>query len=144
MKKTIYHRNLIDNDLLDSICTNDDLLEAALENIAKRLKEERLRQNMSVSNLSKLSHVSESTIYRYERGVNSIELQILIKVVPALKLDIAKVISINASTKEETETAGETFSYIVRGQSKKNIKFLLEIIKNMIYFCRLENVNIKK
>lgn len=136
MKKTIYHRSLIDNDLLDSICTNDDLLEAALKNIGKRLKEERLRQNISVSNLSKLSHVSESTIYRYERGGNSIELQVLIKIVPALKLDIAKVISINDIAKEET--AGETFSYIVRGQSKKHIKFLLEIIKNMIYFCRLE------
>ncbi len=136
MKKTIYHRSLTDNDLLDSICTNDDLLEAALENIAKRLKEERLRQNISVSNLSKLSHVSESTIYRYEKGVNSIDLQVLIKIVPVLKLDIAKVICINDSEKEET--AGETFSYIVRGQSKKHINFLLEIIKNMIYFCRLE------
>lgn len=138
MKKPIYHRSLIDNDLLDSICTNDDLLEAALKNIVKKLKEERLRQNISVSNLSKLSHVSESIIYRYERGVNSnsIDLQVLIKIVLALKLDIAKVISINDIAKEET--AGETFSYIVRGQSKKHIKFLLEIIKNMIYFCRLE------
>lgn len=141
MKETLpRHKRLTDDDLWNSICTSDELLADFFKEIARRLKEERLRQDMDVTTLSKLSGINNSIIYRYEKGTNQVSLQVLIKVASVLKLDIAKIISINTTQKEET--AGEMFSYIVRGQSKESVNFILETIKNIIYFC--QNVSMEK
>ena len=109
-------KTLTDERILYSICTSDELMQSFLKDIAKKLREERCRQDMDVSTLSSLAGVSDSVIYRYERGSNQISLQVFIKIALALKLDIAKVISINTSQKEET--VGEKFSYMVRNQSR--------------------------
>lgn len=129
-------KTLTDERILYSICTSDELMQSFFKDIARKLRKERCRQDMDVSTLSSLSGVSDSVIYRYERGANQISLQVLIKIASALKLDIAKVIPINTSQKEET--VGEKFSYIVRGQSKESIDFILEVIANMIGFCETE------
>ena len=129
-------KTLTDERILYSICTSDELMQLFLKDIAKKLREERCRQDMDVSTLSSLAGVSDSVIYRYERGSNQISLQVFIKIALALKLDIAKVISINTSQKEET--VGEKFSYMVRNQSRESVDFILDIIANMIGFCEAE------
>ncbi len=129
-------KTLTDERILYSICTSDELMQSFLKDIAKKLREERCRQDMDVSTLSSLAGVSDSVIYRYERGSNQISLQVFIKIALALKLDIAKVISINTSQKEET--VGEKFSYMVRNQSRESVDFILDIIANMIGFCEAE------
>ena len=82
-------KTLTDERILYSICTSDELLADFLKEIARRLKEERLRQDMDVATLSKLSSINNSIIYRYEKGTNQVSLQVLIKIASALKLDIA-------------------------------------------------------
>lgn len=129
-------KTLTDERILYSICTSDELMQSFLKDIAKKLRGERCRQDMDVSTLSSLAGVSDSVIYRYERGSNQISLQVLIKIALALNLDIAKVISINTSQKEET--VGEKFSYMVRNQSRESVDFILDIIANMIGFCEAE------
>ncbi len=129
-------KTLTDERILYSICTSDELLADFLKEIARRLKEERLRQDMDVATLSELSSINNSIIYRYEKGTNQVSLQVLIKIASALKLDIAKMIPINTSQKEET--VGEKFSYIVRGQSKESIEVILKAIENVIGFCEAE------
>ncbi len=129
-------KTLTDERILYSICTSDELMQSFLKDIAKKLREERCRQDMDVSTLSSLAGVSDSVIYRYERGSNQISLQVFIKIALALNLDIAKVISINTSQKEET--VGEKFSYMVRNQSRESVDFILDIIANMIGFCEAE------
>jgi len=47
-----------------------------------------------------------------------------------LKLDVAKVISINNQQREET--VGEKFSYIIRNQSPEFVCFILDTIEEMI------------
>ena len=129
-------KTLTDERILYSMCTSDELLADFLKEIARRLKEERLRQDMDVATLSELSGINNSIIYRYEKGTNQVSLQVLIKIALALKLDIAKVIPINTSQKEET--VGEKFSYIVRNQSRESVDMILEVIANMIDFCQIE------
>ncbi len=132
----VMEKTLTDERILYSICTSDELLADFLKEIARRLKEERLRQDMDVATLSELSGINNSIIYRYEKGTNQVSLQVLIKIALALKLDIAKVIPINTSQKEET--VGEKFSYIVRNQSRESVDMILEVIANMIDFCQIE------
>ena len=129
-------KTLTDERILYSICTSDELMQSFFKDIAKKLREERCRQDMDVSTLSALAGVSDSVIYRYERGATQISLQVFIKIALALNLDIAKVISINTSQKEET--VGEKFSYMVRNQSRESVDFILEVIANMIGFCETE------
>lgn len=134
-------KTLTDERILYSICTSDELMQSFFKDIARKLREERCRQDMEVSMLSSLAGVSESVIYRYERGANQISFAVFIKVALALKLDIAKVISINISQQEEK--VGEKFSYMVRNQSRESVDMILEVIANMIDFCQIEK-GIKK
>lgn len=136
MKEIILHRNITDDDLWDSICTNDEMLADLMNQIPKILKEERFRQNMSVAQLSRLSGVNNSIIYHYERGTTQISLPVFIKITSALNLDVGKIISINTSQKEET--SGEKFSYIIQGLSDESMNFILKTIKDVAYLCRLE------
>lgn len=129
-------KTLTDERILYSICTSDELMQSFFKDIARKLREERCRQDMDVSTLSSLSGVSDSVIYRYERGSNNISLQVFVKIALALKLDIAKVISINISQKEEK--IGEKFSYMVQNQSRESVDFILEVITNIINFCEVE------
>lgn len=145
MKETTYHRNLKDDDLWNSICTSDELLKETFKDIARRLKEERLRQNIDVSTLSKLTGINNSSIYRYEKSTNPVSLQTLIKIAWALNLDIAQVIHLNKKMEQEKriETPGGKFSSIVQGLSKESVNFMLKTIKSIVYSCQLENVNNK-
>lgn len=54
--------------------------------------------------LLSLAGVSEGMIYRCEKGTNQISFQVFIKIVLALKLDIAKVISINISQQDRSNS----------------------------------------
>jgi len=128
-------KSLTDERILYSFCTDDDLMDAFLADIAKRLKEERCRQDMDVSTLASLSGVSTSAIYRYEKGTKPVSLPVLVKVSHVLGLDIAKVISINnqpIDNQQREETAGEKFSHIVRNQPPEFVCFILDTIEKML------------
>lgn len=134
-------KTLTDERILYSICTSDELMQSFFKDIARKLREERCRQDMGVSTLSSLAGVSEGVIYRYEKGTNQISFPVFIKIALALKLDISKVISININQQEEK--VGEKFSYMVRNQSRESVDMILEVIANMIDFCQIEK-GIKK
>ncbi len=134
-------KTLTDERILYSICTSDELMQSFFKDIARKLREERCRQDMGVSTLSSLAGVSEGVIYRYEKGTNQISFPVFIKIALALKLDISKVISININQQEEK--VGEKFSYMVRNQSRESVDMILEVIANMIDFCQIEK-EIKK
>ncbi len=129
-------KTLMDERILYSICTSDELMQSFFKDIARKLREERCRQDMGVSTLSSLAGVSEGVIYRYEKGTNQISFPVFIKIALALKLDISKVISININQQEEK--VGEKFSYMVRNQSRESVDMILEVIANMIDFCQIE------
>lgn len=134
MKKNIQRRNLKDDDLWDSVYTNDEMLTDLIKSVSKILREERCHQDMSVSKLSKLSGVSDSIIYRYEQGEMNLTLKVLVKIMSVLNLDMSKVISINPNPK--VETIGEKFKMMIQNQSQENIDFILDMVSNIIDFYK--------
>lgn len=80
MLKIIIKGNIL---LMDySIALNQDILS----DLGKRLKQQRLNQNMSSADLARLSGVSVRTITGFERGQKNISLVNLMELLRALKL----------------------------------------------------------
>lgn len=114
---------------------DDKYFTDLVKRVPKILKDERCRQNMSVSDLSTLSHVSKNVIYRYERDFNKISLQVVVKIVSALNLDITKVIPITP----KEETIEEKFSTMVQNQSCESVDYILNIIAKIIDFYHVNS-----
>lgn len=57
---------LTDDRMIDSICTNDEKLKLLSDEIAQRLKKIRIAKGYSVAELSSLSGVAATIIYRIE------------------------------------------------------------------------------
>lgn len=99
--------------------------------ITKVLKEERLRQDIRISELSELSGVSKITIYHYEENINMIDLSVLIRVAYVLNLNMSTLFP---ATIIQKDPVAKQFDGITQSLSKKSINILLKIVKNMVDF----------
>lgn len=83
---------LTDDRMIDSICTSDERLEDFLMEIGRRLKKERIKKGYSVSELSQLSGVAATIIYRIESSANSVGLRSLLRLMWSLNVSPAQLI----------------------------------------------------
>ena len=65
---------------------NDQLLETLIQGIGKNIREERLKRDMSIVDLSKITNIDRRQLYRIESGENKIGLLCLMKVMIALEI----------------------------------------------------------
>jgi len=65
---------------------NDQLLDTMILDIGKNVREERLRRDLSVNDLSIIANINPRHLYKIESGENKIGLLCLIKIMIALKM----------------------------------------------------------
>ena len=132
---------LTDERMIDSICTNDDKLDSLLTEIGSRLKAERIRQGFSVAELSELSGVAGTIIYRVENQTNPVGLKSLLRLMWALNVPPEKLIPFNEVIQKKT--FGEVVEDITHSLTPRQKQYLIKIIQTDIGFLNAEQDFIK-
>ena len=99
-----------------------------LKKIGQQLKEERIKQNMSIKQLSLLSGVRYVVICRYEDGIRDINFEALIKITFVLQIKISDLFPYD----KPYDYACEQFEYLVQSLNIKSIYFILNIVAAMV------------
>ena len=132
---------LTDERMLDSICTNDDKLEELLLEIGRRLKEERIRKGYSVSELSQLSGVAGTIIYRIESESTPVGLRSLLKLMWCLNVPPEQLIPFDEYAHEKT--FGDVIEEITCNLTPKQRQYLIRVIKTDIGLLNADSSFIK-
>lgn len=101
-----------------------------LKKIGQQLKEERIKQNISIKQLSLLSGVNGITIHGYEAGQVDITLKVLIRIVFVLEIDINEIFPY---VKPYDEIC-ERFEYLVKNLDIRSIHFILNMVVAMVHY----------
>lgn len=85
----------MNSNKLNEVVYDDKLLETMILGIGKNIREERLRRDMSLVDLSKLTNIDRRQLYRIESGENKIGLLCLMKVMIALEIPVSMILPKN-------------------------------------------------
>lgn len=132
---------LTDDRMIDSICTSDERLEDFLMEIGRRLKEERIKKGYSVSELSQLSGVAATIIYRIESSSNPVGLRSLLRLMWSLNVSPAQLIPFDEYA--HSKTFGDVIEEMTSNLSPKQKQYLLKVIMTDIGFLNADSSLIK-
>lgn len=132
---------LTDDRMIDSICTSDERLEDLLMEIGRRLKEERIKKGYSVSELSQLSGVAATIIYRIESSTNPVGLRSLLRLMWSLNVSPAQLIPFDEYA--HSKTFGDVIEEMTSNLSPKQKQYLLKVIMTDIGFFNADSSLIK-
>lgn len=132
---------LTDDRMIDSICTSDERLEDFLMEIGRRLKKERIKKGYSVSELSQLSGVAATIIYRIESSTNPVGLRSLLRLMWSLNVSPAQLIPFDEYA--HSKTFGDVIEEMTSNLSPKQKQYLLKVIMTDIGFLNADSSLIK-
>lgn len=128
MDKTF--KNLTNKEIIcNTVNYDEERMNQLFKEIAKRLHEERVKQNYSTSELAFRAHVHPSSIHRIERG-SGVSLQFLIKLSIALGKPIEYFIPIQQPY--TVKTPGMKFEELTATLDVQTMNILFSIIQKTI------------
>ena len=126
-----------DDRMIDSICTNDDKLDLFLDEIGQRLRKERLNKGYTISELSQLSGVATTILYRIEKLTSPVGLRSLLRLMWALNVPPEKLIPFEEHA--HVITFGESVEELTRNLTPRQQQYLLQIIKTDIGLINIDS-----
>ncbi len=117
-------------EMMDTFCYDDIKLDLLMKDVGNRIQEERIKRNISITQLAALSNVSHSHINRIENGQRKPGLEPLLKICTALSISIMDVLPIEQA--QHIITNGERFDRITKNSSIKVINLLLDMAEKMV------------
>ena len=132
---------LIDERMIDSICTSNEKLQIVISEIIRRIKQERLRQKYSVPELALLSGISTSVLYRMEQGTANIGLTCLLKLMWCLNISPDKIIPYDAGNHQKK--FGDVIEELTHEFTPVQKQYLLKTIKADIELLKLDSKSVK-
>lgn len=128
------YKNLTNAEIIcDTVNYDEDKMKQLYLEIAKRLHEERIKQNFSTSELALRAHVHPSSIHRIERG-HGVSLQFLIKLSIALGRPIEFFIPIQRPY--IVKSPGEKFEELTSSLDIKSMNIVFSIVQKTV--CHLQ------
>lgn len=122
---------------LKLMCANN--VKTPAEHVAQRIKMYRTRQHMTIDTLSRMLHVSPSTVSKYENCKLSIDVHTLFEIAAILNVSVQQLTDYSTPSKQE-HTDSESPSFFTRsnilyfyqyfGLDKKIYACVMEIIKS--------------
>lgn len=127
---------------IDSIMYDDRKMEEYLANVGRRIREERMNRNLSISKLAELANLSSSCISKAESDHCRISLKALLKIAAALDIPVAALVQKDMQTEireVEMETRpknlspeGERFEQIIENAEEETVLFVLEVANELM------------
>lgn len=115
--------------MMDTFCYDDAKFNLFMQDVGKRIQEERIKRNFSCMELAHLSNVSPAHINRIENGQRRAGIEPLLKICMALSISIMDVLPFEQPM--HLITNGERFDRLTKNCSLKTINFLLDIVANI-------------
>ncbi len=99
-----------------------------LKEIGLQLKEERIRQGISIGQLGLISGVRYAATCQYEQGVREINFETFIKVCFVLQIKISDLFPYD----KPNDYASERFEYLVKDLNAKSIHYIFNTVAIMV------------
>ncbi len=99
-----------------------------LKKIGLQLKEERIKQGISIGQLALISGVHYVTICRYEEGIREINFETFIKVIFVLQIKISDLFPYD----KPNDYASERFEHLVKDLNAKSIHYIFNTVAIMV------------
>ncbi len=99
-----------------------------LKEIGLQLKEERIKQGISIGQLALISGVRYAAICQYEQGVREINFETFIKVCFVLQIKISDLFPYD----KPNDYASEQFEYLVKDLNAKSIHYIFNTVAIMV------------
>lgn len=128
-----------DDRICDSICTDDTKLNLMLLEVGRRVERERIRQGYTVPELSIISGVAISVLYRIEKGTSPIGMRSLLRLMWALNKSPEKLIPYEEQVHKKT--FGEIVEDMTQCLSPKQKNYLIKLIWSEIGFLSVDKEN---
>lgn len=127
---------------VESLAYDDEKMEACLAEVGSRIREERIKQELSISKLAELSNLSVSCISKAETERCRISLKALIKIAAALKVPVRQFLDIDeigiADVPEEYSkqaanvTNGKRFEQIMEIAGEETVTLILDMADELM------------
>ena len=121
---------------MDGPCFDEEKLDVMLREIGTRVKNERIRHNMSVNQLAECANLNITHVYRTESGEKPLGLKGLIKIAIALNMPISYFIPIEEN-KFAPSSGAAKFIELTRDFDEETLEFVFDFLFHLKNF--LEN-----
>jgi transcriptional regulator with XRE-family HTH domain len=85
--------------------SKQDVLRTASRNVARLLREERLRRGLSMNSVAKQSGLSQQMVSYVERGLRNPTLDTLLRITTALNVDLSWLIKQASKSRHRTKVS---------------------------------------
>ena len=130
-----------DNDGYDSPLYSEEKLHEVLNEIAKNIIRECERNGISLKELSEVSGVHYTHLYKISNGTGHIGLPSLIKISYALKISPDRFFPFEVMHRK---TNGEKFDELTRDLEVEDCNFLIKFVNDYANQCRRIKFNARK
>jgi transcriptional regulator with XRE-family HTH domain len=113
-------------ELMDTVIFDDEQMGLLMNEIGKNIRRERMKQNLSFNELSALTGIHPSHLYKVEHGINNVGLSTILKIAIAFDLPLNKLIPMALM---HQPTNGEMFDDITRGLTPASCNYLLDMAR---------------
>lgn len=104
---------------------NDELLNAALLQVGKKITEEREKQNYTIADISLMTNLDTAHLYRIEKGERIIGLKALLKIAFCLNRPISDFLPLEF----QYLSPAQRFELAISGASPEIINELMQMIE---------------
>lgn len=127
-----------DNREKKELVWDDNEINKIIVKLGNIIREERVRQNLTLSELSRMSNISTGTLQKIENGVTNITFTNLIKIVYTLHLYPDEIIPINYISQNDQ---AEYFKRLTKGMSDEQLGSVFDMIKTMVDYIEKTEEN---
>lgn len=138
MEQNVYCEEL----QIDSIVYDDEKMQVLLKEINKRLKEARIKRNISRARLAELSNLTTNYIFKMENNQCEVGLKSLLKISMALGITPEEFLPVE--NPERVITNGDRFEQIVADADVRTINYLLKQAEQMVEFQKKQKGKTKQ
>ncbi|MBP3488833.1 MAG: helix-turn-helix transcriptional regulator [Roseburia sp.] len=127
---------------VESLAYDDEKMEACLAEVGSRIREERIKQELSISKLAELSNLSVSCISKAETEKCRISLKALIKIATALKVPVRQFLDIDGidladvsetcNREGASVTNGKRFEQIMEIAGEETVTLILDMADELM------------
>lgn len=114
----------------NTIIYDAEKLDLLIREAGKNIKNERLKRQMSILELSMMTNIDVTHLYRIESGQSKVGIEGLLKIVVAFDMPLDKIIPIAYAPREYS--ASERFREIIKPLDQTSINCLLYFLEDWV------------
>lgn len=118
---------IYDDNMINSICVSEDILNDVLQSAGKKIREERCRQGFSINGLAEKANVTNTTLYLIEKS-DIVNIESILKLSYVLNISLDEIFPLR---KKECKTNAEIIDDIIKPMDPESQVMVIDMCRKM-------------